>query len=395
MNRHLSIVHVIPALTKGGAERVTVDLANASVRDGHKVTVVAVWKVDEQVLRARLDPAVHVIYMIETPAGRLQRYVIGLAWVLRNRRWLVTQDVLHVHLTQSSVLGTLVYTLRNWARASKPAVVETYHSVGMKIPDRLRAFHAWNCRHRDALAVMALNPFWSNFIARNPRLLAVHIPNGVDAPVGKAAQDSVRAYLETVGVPNTATRIIGTVGQFRPSRQPRSIARILMGVLKCMPNDVHAIMCGSGPELDAVRALVAAEGLSERFTLPGAVNDPWLVMSAMSVYLTINVGPITGIAALEAAFCGVPVVALQVEPASKPVCEEWIWSSDDPEALSDRITTMLDASETLAQVAKDQQEHAIAEYSVYNMYMKYIALYREAITAQSTPGALPPGIWIV
>ncbi len=382
MSDALRIVHVLPALTKGGAERVAVDLANASSRTGHQVTVVTAWKVDEQILRVRLDPEVCVIYMTEKLTDKFQRYCAGLGWVMRNRAWLLRQDVLHLHLTHAAVFGTILYVLRALRRGTGPAIVETYHAVGMKIPNRMRAFHAWNCRRRDALAVMALDPFWREFIARNPTPIARLIPNGVDAQVGAAPENDVRACLDRIGVPRTARRIIGTVGQFRADRQPRTLARILIDVLKQTPDDVHALMCGSGPELEAVRQIVAEAGLSDRFTLPGIINEPRLAMSAMAIYLTINVGPITGIAALEAAFCSLPIIALQLDPSSEPAAGDWIWSTAEPAALSRRTVALLADPDERIRIGTRQHAHAIAEYSADSMYRKYIDLYRQVLNTR-------------
>jgi len=384
MSTALNIVHMIPALTKGGAERVALDLANASARDGHCVTLVACWKVDEQVLRVRLAPEVRVVYMTEIPGGRLLRYFAGLRWILKNRKWLAGKDVIHLHLTQAAVLGTLFHALRSLGWGTGPAIIETYHAVGMKISQRMQAFHAWNCRRRDGIALMALDPYWRDFIVRNPKLVCELIPNGVDAPVGAAPDESVRAYLDEIGVPRRAIRIIGNVGQFRADRQPLTIARILIDLLKQTSDDVHALMCGSGPELERVRTLVETEGLEKRFALPGVVNEPRVAMSAMSLYLTINVGDITGIAALEAAFCGVPIVALQFDTDRKPVANDWIWSSAVPDTICNRIVALLAAPEKLACIADQQHAHAIAEYSVDSMHGRYIALYRRALEARRT-----------
>tara|TARA_R110000751_G_scaffold294877_1_gene402975 strand:+ start:36 stop:1151 length:1116 start_codon:yes stop_codon:yes gene_type:complete len=366
-------------MTKGGAERVAVDLANASVQDGHEVTLIAGWKVDETVLRVQLDPAVTVIYMTENPRGIVQRYAAALYWVMKNRRWIAGKDVLHLHLTQASLLGTLVYYLRNLTGGAKPALVETYHSVGMKIPNRVRAVHAWNCKHRDALALMALDTYWRAFTDHNPKLAMEFIPNGVDTPVGPATAEETTAYLAEIGMPAKARRIIGTVGQFRPSRQPETIARILIDVLKETPDDVHALMCGAGSEYDKVKALVDAEGMADRFILPGVVNVPRVAMSAMSIYLTINVGRITGIAALEAAFCAVPVVALQVDPDCEPDEADWIWSSSSPKTLSQHMISLLKDNEECTQTGERQHAHAVAKYSVKTMRREYVALYRRVV----------------
>jgi len=379
MSETLKIVHIIPAFTKGGAERVAVDLANASARDGHSVMLVACWKVDEEILRVQLDPEVRVVYTTEFANGKLRRYLASLSWVLKNRRWLAAQDVLHLHLTQAAVLGTLFHALRSLGRDRGPAIIETYHAVGMKIPQHMQTFHSWNCRQRDGIALMAVDSYWSEFIARNPKLVCELIPNGVDAPVGAAHSDSVRAYLDEIGVPRRATQIIGNVGQFRADRQPLTIARILIDVLKQTPDDVHALMCGSGPELEPVRKLIESECLDKRFTLPGEVNEPRVAMSAMSLYLTINIGDITGIAALESAFCGVPIVAFQFNTNFKPVGNEWIWSNIAHDAVSARILLLLANHDQRACIAADQHAHALAEYSVDSMLRRYIALYRRVL----------------
>ena len=43
---------------------------------------------------------------------------------------------------------------------------------------------------------------------------------------------------------------------------------------------------------------------------PGEVNEPMKALSAMDLYISINVGPITGLAGMEAGF-GLPVIAMQ------------------------------------------------------------------------------------
>jgi len=383
---------MIPALTKGGAERVAVDLANSSARNGHMVTVVAGWKVDEQLLRVRLLPVVGVLYMIdEPPSNRLQCYRIGFAWILRNLVWLLRQDVLHLHLTQMAVFGTVLYILRWLSRVRGPAIIETYHAVGMRISDRLRYFHAWNCQWRDAIVFMALDPFWQNFISRNPALPAEMIPNGIDAPIGAAPDDAVLAYLREIGVPRSATRIIGTVGQFRADRSPMTIARILIDVLKRTPDDVHALFVGSGPELESVRALVTMERISARFTLPGIIGEPRLAMSAMSLYLTINVGEVTGIAALEAAYCGTALVGLQMLPNELTHENNWIWSSSDPACVTERMISILADSDKLSDIAKKQHAHAVSNHAITSAYERYVKLYNRIIKmrgARIAPGYL-------
>ena len=391
MTESLSIVHLIPALTKGGAERVAVDLANASARLGHEVTILVGWKVDEKILRVRIDPSISVIYMCETPGGRILSYVAALKWLWKHRKWLAEQQILHLHLTLAALLGTIIYSIR---RKERPVVIETYHSVGMPISQRLRSFHAWNCRRRDAVVLMANDAYWRDFKKKNQDIDIRFIPNGVDAPVGPATQEAVRVYLRRIGVPETAKRIIGTVGQFRSERRPQLMAQMFLDVLRDSPPDLHVLMCGSGPELDAVSAMVDAAGMSTRFTLPGVVNDPRLAMSAMSLYVTINVGEITGIAALEAMFCKVAVIAYQAESAVDSLSDssftannkkqgaidgQWIWSSPDPQAVVKKIKGFLESPKALEDVGSHQHNIVLSNYTVSGMIKRYIHLYQSTL----------------
>ena len=73
----MNIVHVVPALTKGGAERVAVELANHAVGSGHKVTLLLGWSVDPLLLRKFLKVEVSVIYISKGSTSRLD---VTLSW---------------------------------------------------------------------------------------------------------------------------------------------------------------------------------------------------------------------------------------------------------------------------------------------------------------------------
>ena len=379
MDNKLSIVHLVPALTKGGAERVVVDLANATACNDHAVSVVAFWKVDEKVLRNQLSPNIRVIYMSERKLSFPLRIALSVVWLVQNSAWLRKQDVIHCHLTSAEILGTLLYILPQWLFGPRPAIVETCHAVGMPIPRQLRAFHAVMCKRRDGLALIADDPFWSKFITRNRKLLVRKIQNGIETPIGPAETERVLAYCQKVNIPDTARRIIGSVGQFRPERRPKFFAEVFLDILQRADPDVHILMCGDGSELEDVRQLVAKAGFADRFTLPGMLNEPRLALSTMQLYLTLNVGETTGIAALEAAFCGVPIVAWQADPQylSKP--NDWIWSSSNKVEIVDKVLSLLSDQKSKDILKKKQHSYALSKFSAATMAKSYEALYFEAI----------------
>ena len=157
----MKIVHVVPALTKGGGERVAVELANNSVREGHTVTLIAGWSVDPMLLENEILPSVKVIHISSVSSSKIRRYVKMWTWLWRHRLWLAEQDILHCHLTYGAIFGTVVKVFR---KNMSPLVVETYHAVGMPISRMRRKFHSFLALQRDALVLMAEDGFWVDFL---------------------------------------------------------------------------------------------------------------------------------------------------------------------------------------------------------------------------------------
>ncbi|HIL34688.1 MAG TPA: hypothetical protein EYG28_04710, partial [Nitrospiria bacterium] len=116
----MKIVHVLPALTKGGGERVVVELANHAARAGHEVSIIAAFPVDSALLPNVLHPDVRVRYVSDLVDSRVGKYLCVLPWLWRYRLWLAEQDILHCHLTYGSMFGSVVGTWRSASGTRRP-----------------------------------------------------------------------------------------------------------------------------------------------------------------------------------------------------------------------------------------------------------------------------------
>ena len=380
----MKIVHLLPALTKGGGERMAVDLANAAAAAGHQVTVIAGYPVDPALLRDSLGESVDVRYVSRTRSGRLRNYLDGVLWLQRNASWLAEQDVLHCHLTYGAVMGALARLFRRLRRRERPAIVETYHGVGMFVPAASRWFHSRLATQRDALVLMARDDYWCRFVEARPQLLSEVIPNGVAVPEGAVGADERQAYRRQAGIPEDAGPIIGTVGQLRADRQPWLYLPIFAELARALGPKCHFVMAGEGPERGKLEEMVTQQGLDGRVHLPGLAPTARLPISTMDLYLTLNVGPITGIAALEAAFDRTPVVAIQLIEGRKASPDDWIWSSSDLAEVAAHATKLLQAPDRLEALAESQHDYVTAHHGVDIMAKAYMDLYRRAI-ARNAP----------
>lgn len=373
----MRIVHVVPALSKGGGERIAVELANHSARVGHQVTLIAAYPVDAALLRDSLHPDVWVRYVSESVNSRVGRYIFMVPWLLRHRSWLVEQDILHCHLTYGSVFGSAVGVLRRLLGAKRPHIVETYHAVGMPIPRLHRWFHARLAADRDALSLVAEDDYWRAFLADHPCLLSAIIPNGISISCqGEADPTARRAYRRELGIPEDCRFVIGTVGRLEPDRQPWLYLPIFTEVARALGPEVHFVLAGGGSELDRMRSLVVEHGLEGRVHFPGLVIDPCLPLSIMDIYVTLNVGPTTGVAALEAALLNLPVLGIQMLAGYRPSRNDWIWSSDNLlEVAAQSIQLLQEPSKKLA-LTERQGTYVRANHTSEVMASAFSKLYQ-------------------
>jgi glycosyltransferase involved in cell wall biosynthesis len=376
----MRIVHVLPALTKGGAEHVAIDLANAAVSAGHSVTILtAVLAPPEQAPAAVNDGIERRCLTAELSSPRLV-YPSVVPWIVSNRKWLKSQDIVHCHLTFGAVFGTLLELVRGSGR--RPAVVETYHATGMAISSLRRRVHAALLGHKDAVAFMADDPFWQRFAAARPHRLFRTIPNGVALlkAIDRLASERYRAR---IGLPGNVP-VVGTISRLLHERRPDLLVDAFAELVRCFPSEVHFLLAGDGPERTELEEQARRLGLARRVHFPGLVLAPQEPLGLIDLYFTVNVGATTGIAALEAAASGVPVIAAQLSPDYLSTAADWIWSSADPREMGARAAALLSDPAALRMLGKKQQRYALEHHSAEAMARAYERLYEDAVARRGT-----------
>lgn len=377
----MKITHVLPALTKGGGERVAADLASQAAQAGHDVTIIAAWPVDSAQLRDALHPDVQVWYVsdVDVAPSKVGVYLRILPWLWRHRSWLAEQNILHCHLTYGEVFGTAVRFFRLALGSQRPAIVETCHSVGMPMPMLHRWAHARMAARFDAFALVAEDDYWCAFIGHRPALPSAIIPNGISfqglVNVDIAAR---RAYRREVGIPDECRYVVGTVGRLHPDRKPWLYLPIFAEIVSTFGPEVHFVIAGGGSEYDHMRSLIAEHGLEKQVHLPGLILEPRLPLSIMDLYITLNVGAVTGIAGLEAAYMGVPVLAIQLRANYKIKPEDWIWSSTNLSEVAIKVIELLRVPAERQALAERQAARVRSHYAAETMARSYDALYRAA-----------------
>lgn len=380
----MRIAHVIRALDVGGAERVTAELASIFAQQGHEVTIFVGWPTScESPAQQRLDPAVRVEYIQQAPASRIATYLFAVWWTWRNRRRLLSFDVFHCHLAYGALIATV---LGSWGHFKRPRalMVETYHSVGARIPRPTRWAHSWMAARRDVLVLMASDSYWSRFVRKHPALAVRTVLNGVPAPQLQSLTDEDRReYRARVGIPEEARFVVGSIGMLRPDRQPSIFLPVIVGLVDQFGDDIHWLFAGDGPEREKLQRLVGDAGVARNVHFVGLVTDIRYPLSVLDLHFTAAVEGVIGIAGIEGALAGVPVLAFQASPDYETRAEDWVWSSNQHQSIVATAVTLLRDSGKRHELAQRQKEYAARHHSLECMAAAYRDIYQMCAAIKS------------
>lgn len=135
-------------------------------------------------------------------------------------------------------------------------------------------------------------------------------------------------------------RIIGTVGRLVPVKGHKH----LIEALRKLPDDVHAVIVGSGEEANALRLFASQLGVENRVHFPGNSWSPERVLPAFDVFCLPSLAEGLPRSILEAQACGLPVVASDVGSIKRALAPSGsLVAAGNASALASKLITVLSA----------------------------------------------------
>lgn len=363
MPGRLTVLHVLEA-TGHGTGRHLVDLVRHVPADHHVALPVAPTgrgEADRGVTARTLaahGASVHPVPMRRSPVHPdLARAVLAVRGLVRT----LTPDVVHGHATVGGTVARL-------AAGSVPCVY-TPNGLHPARPVRLA---------ERALAplvdhVIAVSESEAELLARlgiaAPGRLTV-IPNGIDLDPPAPSGLDVRARLGLA----PSSRLVGAVGRVARQKAPD----VLVAAAAELPSDVHVAFVGGGPDVDAIRGLVARAGLGTRVHLLGHVDDAATLLPQFDVLALPSRWEGAPYAPLEAFRAGVPVVATAVVGTVDVVSDGrtgLLVAPDDAGALAGAIRRVLDDAGLAERLVRSARTELVARFDVVRTGVRTARLY--------------------
>lgn len=361
----MRILHVIPSLSKGGAERIVVELANASNISGDDITILLAYPVDYSLNQQLLEREVKVHFMSSNNLLPQLKYIRLPLWISKNHKFVQSFDVIHCHLTFGLVFGSILSIWRKIHGAKKPKLIATCHMVGLR--GRIEWINRAFSYFFDSFVLMALDSRWRKFITSFKRTNIDVVANGISTD--KSASSLKR---KRVGSP----KVIGTISRLEAERRPWQFLEVFSEISKLdSKGEYRFIIGGDGAERKKLEHLAKELNLNDTLIFAGLIENSDNFFSQIDLYVSMNVEGITGIAGLEAVFAGLPVVALQLLPEYSIGESDWIWSSIEPRHVAEKILELTKDTVKTQDLILYQSYYAARHYSTQRMLSEYKIIY--------------------
>jgi glycosyltransferase involved in cell wall biosynthesis len=377
----IPILQVIPALDAGGAERTTVDVADALVQDGFEALVVSSG--------GRLEPELarvggELIRM--NAASKAPHMMFANALALRDL--VRTRSVKLIHARSRAPAWSALLA----ARWSNIPFVVTYHGF-YKASNPFKRFYNSVMVRGDA--VIANSGWTADHIAQEyrtpPARLAV-VPRGVDLQIFDPAGISPQRVSDlrkswnagdddfVVLLPGRLTRWKGQsvlIDALATLKRKNTLGRI------------HAVLAGDAQGRDAYEAelqkAIVNAGLSDRVRIAGHISDMAVAYGAADVVLSTSTEPEAfGRVAAEASAMGKPVIASDHGGARETVLPGdtgLLVPPGDAGALADALIGIAAMpTEMRDDMGAAGRAHIVRNFSRERMCTDTIALYRSLLS---------------
>jgi len=330
-DRSLRVLHLITTLDRGGAEMALLHLLRRLLDAGVAPTVAYLKGSGE--LRSEFEAAgVPVHALGDTALGEIGAYGRGRRLVRKTR-----PDVVHTHLFKADCLGAAICGPR--PHDGGPKLVSTKHNEDVYLagdgarPRALRAVARRVAARADALVAITpgVRRFFEEHLGETAHAMRVITYGLPPAHPGDAA-----GFRREIGVPS-ATPLVVCLARFVEQKDHAT----LLDAFARVPGDGRLVLLGRGPLEEQIRAQTARD---PRVIVHGFTNEPRHALTAADVVVLSSRHEGLGLALLEAAAHGVPVVATRVGGIPDVVVDGangLLVPPGDPEALAAALSRVL------------------------------------------------------
>ncbi|MQM39108.1 N-acetyl-alpha-D-glucosaminyl L-malate synthase [wastewater metagenome] len=211
------------------------------------------------------------------------------------------------------------------------------------------------------------------------------VPSAVDTQTYRPGGD--RAWFRREFGLADDEAVVGMAAQFIPRKGHRVLVAAAPAVLAAHPR-TRFLLFGRGPGEAAIRSLVHGQGLADRFVFAGFRTDMAHIFPCLDVLAHPAYMEGLGVTLLQAAACGVPVVASAAGGIKEAVMDGesgWLISPGEPGILADRLNGLLSSTRERQEMGGRARDFVVDRFSVERMVAGNRSIYQRIVEETRRP----------
>ena len=370
----IRILHVIPTLVRGGAEKQLALLAAGLPRERFDVHVAVLTHTGplEESLRQAAVPV--------TVIGKRWKIDPGAYWRLRTLIKGLRPDIVHTWLFAANAYGRqAAVSLGIKHIVAGERCVDPWKGPIQLSIDRVLARHT----ERIVTNSSGVKDF---YVKRGlPAEKFTIIPNGI-GPFDPSNETTRESLLDELHLPPDV-RLIGAIGRLWPQKRVKDLIWAA-DLLKSARDDTHLLIVGDGPQRWRLERYRDQNEVADRVHFLGERSDVPRILPHLDCLWLASEYEGQSNAVMEAMSAGVPVVATDI-PGNRdlvvPDQTGYLVPVGDRSAFTRHTHHLLEDRDLSRQLGDAGRARMLAEFSVEQMIERHAALY-EQLTADSPAG---------
>lgn len=358
----LRILHIIPTLGSGGAEKMLVDIVLEMKKHDVSSEVLVLTKKDDFFSEKLLKQGVKIYW------GSTERvYSLKNIFFIRSILKAKSYDVIHTHLFASQLFTPIA--IKSILLNTK--LVTTEHSTHNKRRDNPLLFliDRWMYKQYDII-ISITKATKDKLVAylKETESRTIVIENGINIK-----QYEVTATIDRISIIdsiNENDKVILMVAAMREQKDHETLIR----ASKMLPGEYLVVFVGDGERILEVKEYANQYG-SSRIRFLGRRTDVPAIMKVADIFVLSSKWEGFGLVAIEAMAAGLPVIASDV-PGLRDVVKDaggMLFEAGNEQDLVEKIKTV---SENLSM---QNIIYNIDKYSILNTVSEYIHVYNDLI----------------
>lgn len=355
----MKVLHVIPTLGSGGAEKMLIDIVKEMLNQNISCEVVILTK-SQNFFGQELERLNIPVYYGSTKKVYTLKNIVLLKKVLRKNSY----DFIHTHLFGPQLFTPIALKLSN----KEIPLITTEHSTHNKRRDSKLFYWLDNWMYKQYNGIIAItSDTKAKLIDYLPSLenkIKV-IENGIDSKKYKIASPVERKSISNDLTNNE--KIVLMVAAMREQKDHETLVR----ASKFLPPEYRVIFVGDGERMEEVKKYATLHG-DKSILFLGSRKDVPSLMKASDVFVLSSKWEGFGLVVVEAAASGLPVVASNVEGLND-VVQNIGGLLFEPFNENDLVEKILIAAE-YKEVTFD-----VTKYTIQATVRNYIDMYKESL----------------